>query len=65
MCGAPKIPKSKPPVAEPTPVSEAVIDEAKDRRRNTRLRAGVAGTLLTGAGGLDEPDPKKKTLLGG
>lgn len=65
MCSAPKIPKVETPKPAPTPVDEAVVEEMQDRRRRERLRAGAAGTLLTGGSGLDEPNPRKPTLLGG
>ena len=65
MC-SPSIPSVKEPDPLPTPVDEAVIDEMKDRRRRSRLRAGSAGTILTSGSGLDdEPTTAKATLLGG
>ena len=65
MCSAPDIPKTPKPKPVPAPVDEVVVDEMKDRRRKARLRSGIAGTLLTGGGGLDEPTPRRSTLLGG
>lgn len=64
MC-SPDVPPMPDPPTVKVPVDEAVVQSMKDRRRKARLRAGLAGTILTGGGGLDEPVTHQTSLLGG
>ena len=65
MC-SPDLPDAPgPPKPIASPVDEQVVDDMRERRRKQRMKAGVASTILTNSGELDEATGHKPSLLGG
>lgn len=49
----PPIPQPLPP--QPTPVSEAVVNTAKEQKRRSAAAGGYAGTIATSGQGVVQP----------